>query len=125
MCYALYGNEKEIKKVLPNLPDKKNKQDYIYYYMIWAIYFTNENKTDTALQMIETARSLSNRHKGEASMNIFMQTLKKFHLLTYNYNRKTSAKKTLESLKNVNWADLSSGNILPLVWLNTYLKKLA
>lgn len=122
MCCVLYGKEKEIKNILPTVPDKKDKRDYVYFYAIWAIYFTRENKTETALQMLETARSLSKRHKGEASISEFIHLLKKYHLFTYKYGQKQALIKTVELVKNIDLTQFASGNILPLVWLNKYLK---
>ena len=124
MCYVLYGNEKEIKNILPTVPNKKDKRDYVYFYIIWSIYFARENKADTAIQMIETARSLSKRYNGEASLNTFIVLLKKYYLFTEKYGIKTGSQKTLESLNKIDLTEFSSGNILPLIWLNKYLKNI-
>ncbi|HYG51508.1 MAG TPA: tetratricopeptide repeat protein [Flavobacteriales bacterium] len=121
MCYAFAGKEKEIKNILPATPNKKNTADYIYFYIIWAIYFTHAGKRETAQQMLETAQKLCKRHTSEKSMYAFITLLRKYHRFIEEHPHKTAAKKTLGLLKNVNMQELSSGNILPLVWLNKFL----
>lgn len=121
MTYAFAGREKEIKNILPAVPNKKNTADYIYFYIIWSIYFTHSNKTETAVQMLETAQSLCKRHGGEQNMLVFITLLRKYHRFHEDYSHKTSVEKTLDLLKKVDMKELSSGNILPLVWLNKFL----
>jgi hypothetical protein len=121
MTYAFAGREKEIKNILPPVPSKKITSDYIYFYIIWAIYFTHTNKTETAQQMLETAQSLCKRHPTEQSMLVFITLLRKYHRFHEDHSHKISVEKTRELLKKVNMKELSSGNILPLVWLNKFL----
>ncbi|HLP13077.1 MAG TPA: tetratricopeptide repeat protein [Flavobacteriales bacterium] len=121
MCFAFAGKEKEIKNILPASPNKKNSADYIYFYVIWAIYFSHSAKSETAVQMLETAQNLCKRHNGEKSMLVFVTLLRKYHRFNEDFTPKKSAQKTLELLKKVDMQELSSGNILPLVWLNKFL----
>lgn len=123
MCYVFAGKEKEIRNILPGVPEKKDSRDYIYFYAIWAIYFTRINKSDTAVQMIETARGLSRRHQGDPGLLAFVVTIKKYHLFLHRYSSSTAAVKALELVKKIDLKSLTAGNILPLIWLKNYLEK--
>jgi hypothetical protein len=123
MCYVLAGKEKEIKNLLPAVPQKKEPRDYIYFYAIWAIYFTSTGKSETALQMTTTARSLSGRYKADPGLLAFAVILHKYHLYLRKYSAATAAVKTLALFKNIDLKSLSAGNILPLIWFKKYLDK--
>lgn len=125
MCYALVHREKEIKSILPEKPNKKDSSDYIYFYLIWAIYFIKIEKNETAGNMIQTAFNIYNRKGKDKGLQQFILIVKQYLKLRIRYTSAKSAKILLEQINNLNFNEFSQGNILPLIWIQEYLKTIA
>lgn len=121
MCYLFHHKAKEIKKILPDKPYKKDALDQAYYYIIWGIYFFHQNKPETCEQMLDTSKRILKKKPLEKAIPKFIDMIKLYNELNLTYTSKVVRKKMLQQINNIDLSKYASGNILPLLWFKHFL----